>query len=494
MVSDQGEVHLPQNRPVIIGRGCQLMEIPFHQKCSREQVKLTLVCGEEPFVGAIAQVLGSNPIGVNRPKKGGYQQVAKGSTVKLGHMDTIELVAGVGDLSYTVKVLGIEQGRARFLASLAKKKPEKQPSESSASASIGAHKKRSALESENEVKRRRVSNDLEILLEKLDSSQSEKIPPDEHMAPAEQHNEQARNPTSADQNGAGANRASSPKQSPKQSHDTRPKCRYGRNCYRKNAEHREKFSHDFSTNSFSENESDSEEEVALQTTRIESDPKPKPKPKPNVNPNSNPNPKSSDSLLCKYYQRGQCKLGKNCPDPHDASQIPAIRPDVKPAAKAKQLQKDEAILQRDDQASEPSLADGNIFFNKTVCITGKLEKFVRRELTNRLANLGARVTGTVSGNTDFLIAGDKPGKSRNSIRSFSLKATECLRLGSKLTRAQVLGVSIWSEEKLYRFLESAQKAHPDIDLEAPAKQQKVLPGNSQTLVVSTLALLVYSRC
>ena len=50
-----------------------------------------------------------------------------------------------------------------------------------------------------------------------------------------------------------------------------------------------------------------------------------------------------------------------------------------------------------------------------------------------LQALGAKVAGSVSKNTDFLVAGEKAG--------------------SKLTKAQDLGVDVWDEEALIAFLE-----------------------------------------
>ncbi|MCZ6543991.1 MAG: NAD-dependent DNA ligase LigA, partial [Planctomycetota bacterium] len=68
------------------------------------------------------------------------------------------------------------------------------------------------------------------------------------------------------------------------------------------------------------------------------------------------------------------------------------------------------------------------FAGKTVVFTGTLESFTRSELTETLEGLGAKVTGSISKNTDLVIAGENPG--------------------SKLLRAKELGIETWDEAKL----------------------------------------------
>jgi DNA ligase (NAD+) len=72
---------------------------------------------------------------------------------------------------------------------------------------------------------------------------------------------------------------------------------------------------------------------------------------------------------------------------------------------------------------------------RTIVLTGTLEALSRRDATERLETLGAKMTGSVSARTDVLIAGANPG--------------------SKLAKAQSLGVEIWDEARLLAELEQA---------------------------------------
>ena len=74
----------------------------------------------------------------------------------------------------------------------------------------------------------------------------------------------------------------------------------------------------------------------------------------------------------------------------------------------------------------------NPFNGKTVVLTGTLSQMGRSEAKARLQELGAKVSGSVSAKTDFVIAGDAAG--------------------SKLTKAQELGVTVLSEEQWLAML------------------------------------------
>lgn len=74
------------------------------------------------------------------------------------------------------------------------------------------------------------------------------------------------------------------------------------------------------------------------------------------------------------------------------------------------------------------------FYNKTIVLTGKLEQMTRPEAKEKIEALGGKVTGSISKKTDLLVAGEEAG--------------------SKLTKAEKLGITIWNEATLIEHLES----------------------------------------
>lgn len=78
------------------------------------------------------------------------------------------------------------------------------------------------------------------------------------------------------------------------------------------------------------------------------------------------------------------------------------------------------------QKTEIKEIHNSIFANKIVVVTGTLQHFTRDTITAKLEELGAKVSGSVSKKTDYLIAGEKAG--------------------SKLSKAQQFGVKILTED------------------------------------------------
>lgn len=74
----------------------------------------------------------------------------------------------------------------------------------------------------------------------------------------------------------------------------------------------------------------------------------------------------------------------------------------------------------------------NPFYGKIVVATGKLENYTRDGIDTRLLTLGAHPAHSVSKKTDYVIVGENAG--------------------SKLTKAQQLGIKIISEQQFEQML------------------------------------------
>ncbi len=85
-----------------------------------------------------------------------------------------------------------------------------------------------------------------------------------------------------------------------------------------------------------------------------------------------------------------------------------------------------------DLPEEAPADEGGVWAGQTVVLTGSLETFTRSELKAELEGRGARVTGSVSARTDFLVVGANPG--------------------AKLARAGKLGVEVLNEAQLGELL------------------------------------------
>jgi len=71
---------------------------------------------------------------------------------------------------------------------------------------------------------------------------------------------------------------------------------------------------------------------------------------------------------------------------------------------------------------------------KTIVITGTLSSMTREEARERLQALGAKVAGSVSKKTDYVVVGENPG--------------------SKAARATELGLECWTEEELLSWMQN----------------------------------------
>jgi DNA ligase (NAD+) len=69
---------------------------------------------------------------------------------------------------------------------------------------------------------------------------------------------------------------------------------------------------------------------------------------------------------------------------------------------------------------------------QTIVLTGTLSTLSREDAKERLEALGAKVSGSVSKKTSFVVAGEAAG--------------------SKLDKAQELGVEVWDEARLLALL------------------------------------------
>jgi DNA ligase (NAD+) len=74
---------------------------------------------------------------------------------------------------------------------------------------------------------------------------------------------------------------------------------------------------------------------------------------------------------------------------------------------------------------------------KSIVLTGTLDAMTRDEAASRLEGLGAKVASSVSQYTSFVVAGEAAG--------------------SKLNKARDLGIDVWDENRLIKFLEEKEK-------------------------------------
>ena len=73
------------------------------------------------------------------------------------------------------------------------------------------------------------------------------------------------------------------------------------------------------------------------------------------------------------------------------------------------------------------------FVGKTFVLTGTLERFTRSEATEMIESRGGKASGSVSKKTSFVVAGEAAG--------------------SKLRKAQELGIPVLTEEEFLKMVE-----------------------------------------
>ena len=101
-------------------------------------------------------------------------------------------------------------------------------------------------------------------------------------------------------------------------------------------------------------------------------------------------------------------------------------------------EKNQVVLQRIAQAgvnmtAEESETVDSVISGKTLVVTGTLPTLGRKEAQTLIERYGGKVSGSVSKKTDYVLAGESAG--------------------SKLTKAQELGIRVISEDELYDMLQ-----------------------------------------
>ncbi len=98
----------------------------------------------------------------------------------------------------------------------------------------------------------------------------------------------------------------------------------------------------------------------------------------------------------------------------------------------------QALLDAGVHPAPPAVATGGPFVGKTVVLTGTMERLAREQAKEEIERRGGKVSGSVSRKTDFVVAGEDAG--------------------SKLKKAQELGVRILDEQAFLKLLEGDARA------------------------------------
>jgi DNA ligase (NAD+) len=90
-------------------------------------------------------------------------------------------------------------------------------------------------------------------------------------------------------------------------------------------------------------------------------------------------------------------------------------------------------LQMEDDGPPPEVEEQGVLAGRRLVLTGSLPELTREDATELIEAAGGKVTGSVSKKTDYVVAGEDPG--------------------SKLTKAEELGIEVLDEDGLRALLE-----------------------------------------
>ena len=92
----------------------------------------------------------------------------------------------------------------------------------------------------------------------------------------------------------------------------------------------------------------------------------------------------------------------------------------------------DVMKSRGVECTAKTVREDNLFEGKTFVLTGTLPTMTRSEVTELILSHSGRVSGSVSKKTDYVVAGDEAG--------------------SKLDKANALGVTVISEADLIKMI------------------------------------------
>ncbi|MBK9140505.1 MAG: NAD-dependent DNA ligase LigA [Verrucomicrobia bacterium] len=89
-------------------------------------------------------------------------------------------------------------------------------------------------------------------------------------------------------------------------------------------------------------------------------------------------------------------------------------------------------------AAKSAATAGHPFSGKTFVLTGTLPTLTRDEATALIRSLGGNVTGSVSKNTDYVLAGESPGSKLDKARSLGIPVLDEAQFRRQLAEAQTI--------------------------------------------------------